>query len=45
MGRVKPIAWQETTIADKNGRLLPIMNFRMRLAHTVRNDIYDYLTK
>ena len=45
MGRVRPIAWQETTIADKNGRLLPIMNFRMRLAHTVRNDIYDYLTK
>ena len=45
MGRVRPIAWRETTIADKNGRLLPIMNFRMRLAHTVRNDIYDYLTK
>jgi hypothetical protein len=45
MGRVTPIAHQETTIADKNGRLLPIMNFRMRLKHTVRNDIYDYLTK
>ena len=44
MGRVTPISWQETTIADKNGKLLPIMNFRMRLKHTVRNDIYDYLT-
>jgi len=45
MGRVTPIAWQETTITDKNGKQLPIMNFRMRLKHTVRNDIYDYLTK
>jgi len=45
MGRVTPIDWKETTIADKNGKLLPIMNFRMRLKHTVRNDIYDYLTK
>lgn len=45
MGRVTPIAWQETTIADKNGRQLPIMNFRLRLQHAVRNDIYDYLIK
>lgn len=45
MGRVTPVAWNETTIADKNGKKLPIMNFRMRLKHTVRNDIYDYLTK
>ena len=45
MGRVEPIAWQENKIADKNGRLLPIMNFCLRLRHTVRNDIYDYLTK
>ena len=45
MGRVIPIDYQETTIADKNGKLLPIMNFRMRLKNAVRTDIYDYLTE
>ena len=45
MGRAVPVRHEETTIADKNGRLLPIMNFRLRLMHAVRSDIYDYLTK
>ena len=36
---------ETTKYEDQYGRLLPIMNFRMRLAYTVRNDIYDYLTK
>ena len=45
MGRVSVAGCRETTIADKNGKLLPIMNFQLRLAHTVRADIYDYLTK
>ena len=45
MGRVSPIGYKETTIADKNGRKLPIMNFRLRMEHTVRADIYDYLTR
>ena len=44
MGRVSPIEFKETTIADKNGKLLPIMNFKMQLEHAVRKDIYDYLT-
>lgn len=45
MGKVKPANYEETTISDKNGNLLPIMNFRLRLEHAVRNDIYDYLTR
>ncbi|MBR0381232.1 MAG: DEAD/DEAH box helicase [Eubacterium sp.] len=45
MGRVHPVGCRETTIADKNGKELPIMNFRLKLAHTVRPDIYDYLTR
>ena len=45
MGRASVAGCRETTIADKNGKLLPIMNFQLRLVHTVRADIYDYLTK
>ena len=45
MGRVKPTAYKETTINDKKGNKLPIMNFRLKMEHTVRTDIYDYLTK
>ena len=45
MGKVKPIAWTETTIRNDIGKNLPIMNFQMELEHSVRNDIYDYFTK
>ena len=45
MGRVKPVSYAETTINDKNGNKLPIMNFRLKMEHAVRNDIYDYLTR
>ncbi|MBE6004656.1 MAG: DUF3427 domain-containing protein [Lachnospiraceae bacterium] len=45
MGRVRPTSYVETTINDKNGNKLPIMNFRLKMEHMVRNDIYDYLTK
>lgn len=45
MGRVTPVGYRQTTISDKNGKQLPIMNFKLRLAHAVRADIYDYLTK
>ncbi len=44
MGRVKPINHEETTISDKNGKELPIMNFKLKLEHSVRSDVYDYLT-
>ena len=45
MGRVTPERYAETTINDKNGNKLPIMNFQLKMEHTVRPDIYDYLTK
>lgn len=44
MGRVNPVGYKETTIKDKNGKEFPIMNFKLRLDHAVRSDIYDYLT-
>ena len=45
MGKVNPERWEETTIKDKIGKDLPIMNFLMKLEHPVRNDIYEYFTK
>ena len=45
MGRVTPFDWQETTILNDKGKQLPIMNFQMKLEHSVRSDIYEYLTK
>lgn len=45
MGKMKPIKWYETKINNDDGKLLPIMNFKMELEHGVRNDIYDYFTK
>ncbi len=45
LGRVVPDEWRETTIKDNAGKILPIMNFHMRLLHPVRNDIYEYFTK
>lgn len=44
MGRVKPVAYRQTTIDDKNGKAHPIMNFRLKLEHEVRSDIYEYIT-
>lgn len=45
MGKVTPISWRETTILNDKGQQLPIMNFQMKLEHSVRNDIYEYFTK
>ena len=45
MGKVTPFDWQETTILNDKGKHLPIMNFQMKLEHSVRSDIYEYLTK
>ncbi len=44
MGRVTPIEHMETTILDNKGNPLPIMNFKLKLEHSVRSDVYDYLT-
>ena len=45
MGKVTPLEWVQTTIQNDKGHQLPIMNFKMKLEHSVRNDIYDYFTK
>lgn len=45
MGRVEPVSWIETTIKNDKNKELPIMNFRMKLANSVRNDIYEYFVK
>lgn len=45
MGKVTPAEWKQTTIENDKGKLLPIMNFKLRLEHAVRNDIYEYFTK
>ena len=45
MGRVAPVGLKETTIKDKNGKPLPIMNFKLKLRNEVRADVYDYITR
>ena len=45
MGKVNPIAWEETTIQNDKGSTLPIMNFKMKMEHPVRSDIYEYITR
>lgn len=45
MGKAIPIAWEETVIENDKGVKLPIMNFQLKLEHSVRNDIYEYFTK
>lgn len=45
MGEVEPIKWTETTIRNDKGKQLPIVNFVFRLKNSVREDIYEYLTK
>ena len=44
MGKVSPVAWEETTIRNDKGQTLPIMNFKMKMEHAVRSDIYEYIT-
>ena len=42
MGRVTPTDYQQTKIENDKGQKLPIMNFKMKLEHAVREDIYEY---
>lgn len=42
MGKVSPIDYMQTEIENDNGQKLPIMNFKMKLEHSVREDIYEY---
>ena len=43
MGEVVPIEWQQTTIKNDKGEVLPIMNFHLKLKQPVREDLYQYL--
>jgi superfamily II DNA or RNA helicase len=43
IGKVDPFAWTQQTIKDDHGNTLPIVNFKMKLEHSLRDDIYDYL--
>lgn len=45
MGKAVPFEWGETVIENDAGKKLPIMNFKLRLEHSVRNDIYEYFVK
>ena len=45
LGPVYPKNYRQTTISDKNGKMIPIMNFELQLKHAVRNDVYEYLTQ
>ena len=44
MGEVTPIAWEQTTIKNDEGKDLPIMNFHLKLKNPVREDLYEYLS-
>ncbi len=44
MGEVNPIKWEQTTIQNDKGKLLPIMNFKLELKNEARKDIFDYFT-
>lgn len=45
MGRAVPVAWSQQTILDDKGNKLPIVNFRLHLEHSVRDDIYSYFVE
>ena len=42
MGKVSPVDYMQTEIKNDKGQKLPIMNFKMKLEHSVREDIYEY---
>ncbi|MCI6929897.1 MAG: DUF3427 domain-containing protein, partial [Methanobrevibacter boviskoreani] len=44
MGQVDPIKdmWTETTIKNDKGKELPIVNFKLKLHTTVKEDLYNY---
>ena len=42
MGKVFPVDYMQTEIKNDKGQKLPIMNFKMKLEHSVREDIYKY---
>lgn len=45
MGLAEPIRWKQTEISNDDGKKLPIMNFQLQLAYSVRDDIYQYFVE
>lgn len=41
-GRVRPIAWEQTSQLDDAGNPLPIVNFKLELEHPAQDDLYEY---
>lgn len=42
MGKAEPIDAKQTTILNDNGETLPIVNFKLKLDHMAREDIFSY---
>ena len=42
MGPVTPVRWEPKTIRDDKGKDLNIVNFKLKMEHPVRDDIYSY---
>ena len=42
IGQANPIDYHQTTIEDDNGNELPIVNFKYKLAHPCKEEIYNY---
>lgn len=42
MGKAEPIGAKQTTILNDNGETLPIVNFKLKLDHMAREDIFSY---
>ena len=42
IGQANPIDHHQTTIEDDSGNDLPIVNFKYKLAHTCKEEIYNY---
>ncbi len=45
LGILEPIHHKQITIKNNKNEILPIVNIKFKLKNTVREDIYDYLTK
>ena len=45
MGTLKPNHWEQSTITNDKGKILPIVHFYFDMDYSVRNDIYEYFVE
>ena len=45
MGTVKPNYWEEETIKNDKGKVLPIVHFYFDMDKSVRSDVYEYFVE